>query len=418
MESKPSAEFLPDLSHFLDVPPLSQPEPVAVFTRVADASTTTTTRRDFPGTCGNGRLRPPLLQPASVLRRLVGTALPEAEAGAREHDSSLRALLDAVVAGGRAGPAAHAVARAAVVTLRHNLNKVVLTAFPGAQDARTTRWAIDVEALGSTIYLGIVDDDGGCDGDNCCATGNHDDDDDDDAKKWQEQCSRWGLGFERVATVPVDDHHHSSGRGRYSCTSPCLVAVRTRAGAHRLVVGAEVDAFDGAAARAHGDDGSAPLRTTAALVELKTHGAARRLPDAKLARVWVQAHLAGVPAVVVGHRDRRGVLCSTATLAVADIPRAWNAQAPARHPPWHPRRAVTLLAQFVSWLRAHVAATPPDPSHCAPIRRLRIVCTPPADGDDTSFPHISTAPVPSGSPLRVLSTAYINFILPLIFPSS
>ena len=122
--------------------------------------------------------------------------------------------------------------------------------------------------------------------------------DDDDAKKWQEQCSRWGLGFERVATVPVDDHHHSSGRGRYSCTSPCLVAVRTRAGAHRLVVGAEVDAFDGAAARAHGDDGSAPLRTTAALVELKTHGAARRLPDAKLARVWVQEHLAGVPAVV------------------------------------------------------------------------------------------------------------------------
>ena len=242
--------------------------------------------------------------------------------------------------------------------------------------------------------------------------------DDDDAKKWQEQCSRWGLGFERVATVPVDDHHHSSGRGRYSCTSPCLVAVRTRAGAHRLVVGAEVDAFDGAAARAHGDDGSAPLRTTAALVELKTHGAARRLPDAKLARVWVQAHLAGVPAVVVGHRDRRGVLCSTATLAVADIPRAWNAQAPARHPPWHPRRAVTLLAQFVSWLWAHVAATPPTPLTAPPSAASASCAHPPPMATTRRFPTSPQPPSPPAPPLRVLSTAYINFIIPLIFPSS
>ena len=395
---QPSAEFRPDLDALPDVPLLSQPEPLAVFTRAEVAP-------DAPppahGTCGNGRLRPPLLQPVRVLRSLVGTALPEVEAPAGVHDSSARALLDAVAAGGRAGPAAQAVARAAVVTLRNNLNKVVLGAFPGARCASDRGWAIEVEALGPTLYLGIVDDSAETEGSDGSTDG-----------AWQAQCMRWGRGFERVATVPVDRS------GRYACASPGLLAVRTRAGPHRLVVGAEVDAFDGAVARAHGDDGSAPLRTTAAIVELKTHGPARRLPDAKLARIWVQSYLAGVPTVVVGHRDRNGVVCGTRTIAVADIPRMWNAQAPAAHPPWHPRRAVAYLVQFISWLQARVAATPPDPTFGTPIRRLRVVCTFPTDGDVISPPHITTEPVPSGSPLRVLSTEFITFILPLITPSS
>ncbi|KAI9189475.1 decapping endonuclease targeting mRNA [Blastocladiella emersonii ATCC 22665] len=130
----------------------------------------------------------------------------------------------------------------------------------------------------------------------------------------------------RVAT-PVNQHAQF-----------CSV-VRTKLGAHRVLVGAEVDCAD----------------SNGTYVELKTHrlGAHPRAHAgwrAKLLRVWAQSFLAGVPTVAVGFRDDDGIVRAVVRYRTLELPRAVRGA----HDAWDPQLCLRFAADAVDRIVAAV----------------------------------------------------------------
>lgn len=77
-------------------------------------------------------------------------------------------------------------------------------------------------------------------------------------------------------------------------------------------------------------------------VEIKTHGLGD-VPSWKMLKIWAQSYLAGVPRVIVGHRDESGFVRRITELAVTRIPKMAGIH-------WDPCLCLTFLHSLFVWL--------------------------------------------------------------------
>ncbi|KAF5735457.1 decapping nuclease DXO chloroplastic [Tripterygium wilfordii] len=174
------------------------------------------------------------------------------------------------------------------VTFRNNLNKILATAY-----IRNRPWEMGVHKRKGVVYLDVHKL----------------------PEKPQSDLDRrrcyWGYCFESLATedpqrVDGEAIHHVDANVEY-----CSV-IKTKLGAHRVVMGAEMDCCDST------DDGRrfyVELKTTREL----DHHTEERFEREKLLEFWIQSFLAGVPYIVVGFRDDSGRLVRTERLRTTEI---------------------------------------------------------------------------------------------------
>ncbi|KAL7109016.1 hypothetical protein ACP275_06G149900 [Erythranthe tilingii] len=174
------------------------------------------------------------------------------------------------------------------VTYRNNLNKIMATAY-----MRHEPWEMGVHKRNGVVYL--------------------------DVHKLPERPQNeldkrrcyWGYSFEALAT---EDPTRADGEGIHHVDANveyCAV-IKTKLGAHRILMGAEMDCCDST------DEGRRFY------VELKTsreldYHTEERYEREKLLKFWIQSFLAGVPYIVIGYRDDAGLLVRTERLRTKDI---------------------------------------------------------------------------------------------------
>ncbi|KAK4364508.1 hypothetical protein RND71_015866 [Anisodus tanguticus] len=174
------------------------------------------------------------------------------------------------------------------VTYRNNLNKIMATAY-----LRHEPWEMGVHKRKGVVYLDV-----------------HKLPERPKSELDRRRCY-WGYCFESLAT---EDPRRSDGEGIHDVDANveyCSV-VKTKLGAHRILMGAEMDCCDST------DDGRRFY------VELKTsreldYHTEERYEREKLLKFWIQSFLAGVPYIVVGFRDDAGRLVRTERLRTKDI---------------------------------------------------------------------------------------------------
>ncbi|KAJ1262738.1 hypothetical protein BS78_09G133000 [Paspalum vaginatum] len=168
------------------------------------------------------------------------------------------------------------------VTYRNNLNKILATAY------LREPWKMGVHKRNGVVYLDV-----------------HKLPERPKSEMERRRCY-WGYSFENLAT-----ENSSDGKGIDANIEYCSV-IKTKLGAHRIIMGAEMDCCDAT------DDGRrfyVELKTSR---ELEYH-TVEAYEKEKLLRFWIQSFLAGVPYVVVGFRNDAGILVRTERLRTKDI---------------------------------------------------------------------------------------------------
>ncbi|KAI3756579.1 hypothetical protein L1987_56401 [Smallanthus sonchifolius] len=174
------------------------------------------------------------------------------------------------------------------VTYRNNLNKIMATAY-----LRHEPWEMGVHKRKGVVYLDV-----------------HKLPERPKSERDRRMCY-WGYCFETLAT---EDPRRDDGEGIHHVDANveyCAV-IKTKLGAHRILMGAEMDCCDST------DDGRRFY------VELKTsreldYHTEERFEREKLLKFWIQSFLAGVPYIVIGYRDDAGRLVRTERLRTKDI---------------------------------------------------------------------------------------------------
>ncbi|PKA60752.1 Decapping nuclease Dom3z like, chloroplastic [Apostasia shenzhenica] len=173
------------------------------------------------------------------------------------------------------------------VTFRNNLNKIMSTAY-----IRNEPWKMGVHKRNGVVYLDV-----------------HKLPERPQTEFDRRRCY-WGYAFENLATENSREMGED-GRGIDANVEFCSV-IKTKLGAHRVIMGAEMDCCDAT------DDGRKFY------VELKTsreldHRTEEKYEREKLLKFWIQSFLAGVPYIVVGYRNDAGILLRTERLRTTDI---------------------------------------------------------------------------------------------------
>lgn len=174
------------------------------------------------------------------------------------------------------------------VTYRNNLNKILATAY-----VRHEPWEMGVHKRNGVVYLDV-----------------HKLPERPQSELERRRCY-WGYCFESLAT---EDPTRADGEGVHHVDANveyCSV-IKTKLGAHRVLMGAEMDCCDST------DDGRrfyVELKTSR---ELEYH-TEERYEREKLLKFWIQSFVAGVPYVVIGFRDDSGRLVRTERLRTKDI---------------------------------------------------------------------------------------------------
>ncbi|KAJ4712608.1 Decapping nuclease DXO-like chloroplastic [Melia azedarach] len=174
------------------------------------------------------------------------------------------------------------------VTFRNNLNKILATAY-----IRNEPWEMGVHKRKGVVYLDV-----------------HKLPERPKSELDRRRCY-WGYCFESLAT---EDPRRADGEGIHHVDANveyCAV-IKTKLGAHRILMGAEMDCCDST------DDGRrfyVELKTSR---ELEYH-TEERFEREKLLKFWIQSFLAGLPFIVVGFRDDGGRLVRTERLRTKDI---------------------------------------------------------------------------------------------------
>jgi RAT1-interacting protein len=119
----------------------------------------------------------------------------------------------------------------------------------------------------------------------------------------------WGFSFEERCV---------GGAGAYGepidCANCFCAVVRAGVGAHRLVLGGEVDCWDG---EKHGLAGYVELKTTRVM---DTQGQVKNFERDKLLKWWAQSFAVGVRRILVGFRDDSGHVQKLQTLDTLKLP--------------------------------------------------------------------------------------------------
>ena len=157
----------------------------------------------------------------------------------------------------------------------------------------------------------------------------------------QQRFVRWGYTFEARCT----------GQAVADANAETNVLISTRVGALRVLLGAEIDCCDA------GEPSTAPLSALSSLRELKTfkqpqhRGQWRTQHRLKHPKWWLQSHLAGVPALVLGARDDSGIVHAIHTVPTHDLPRLSQLNGEA----WSPHAALAFGADALAWFRRTAA---------------------------------------------------------------
>ncbi|ERN01052.1 decapping nuclease DXO homolog, chloroplastic [Amborella trichopoda] len=174
------------------------------------------------------------------------------------------------------------------VTFRNNLNKIMATAYN-----RLDPWEMGVHKRNGVVYLDVHKL----------------------PERPQNELDRrrcyWGYSFENLATEEsrrndIDNLHPVDANVEF-----CAV-IKTKLGAHRIIMGAEMDCYD------ISDNGRKHYIELKTNRELDFH-TEERFEREKLLKFWIQSFIAGVPWIVVGFRDDHGRLRRTERLRVNDI---------------------------------------------------------------------------------------------------
>ncbi|XP_068634054.1 NAD-capped RNA hydrolase DXO1 isoform X1 [Aristolochia californica] len=173
------------------------------------------------------------------------------------------------------------------VTFRNNLNKILATAY-----IRNEPWEMGVHKRNGVVYLDVHKI----------------------AERPQSDLERrrcyWGYAFENVATE--DNRTTADGQQHVDANVEYCSVIKTKLGAHRILMGAEMDCCD---TTNEGKKFYVELKTNR---ELDYH-TEERFEREKLLRIWIQSFLAGVPYIVIGFRDDSGRLIRTERLRTKDI---------------------------------------------------------------------------------------------------
>ncbi|KAI5293751.1 decapping endonuclease targeting mRNA [Ascosphaera acerosa] len=166
----------------------------------------------------------------------------------------------------------------------------------------------------------------------------------------------WGYKFETLALIPRpwDEMSREEIEGRpdevvNNHAQYCSV-VRTGIGKSSIILGGEVDAVWDCKPETKGE----PINW----VELKTTAEVHNARQAskyqlKLLNFWAQSFLLGVPKIVVGVRDERGILRRIEEIATHDIP-ALVKQTGSNA--WDGNICINFTAAFLAWLKETITS--------------------------------------------------------------
>ncbi|QCD91498.1 decapping nuclease DXO homolog, chloroplastic-like [Vigna unguiculata] len=174
------------------------------------------------------------------------------------------------------------------VTFRNNLNKILATAY-----IRHEPWEMGVHKRNGVVYLDV-----------------HKLPERPQSDLDRRRCYV-GYCFESLAT---EDPRRADGEGIHHVDANvefCSV-IKTKLGAHRILMGAEMDCCDST------NDGKRFYVELKTSCELNYH-TEERFEREKLLKFWIQSFLAGVPYIVIGFRDDAGRLVRTERLRTKDI---------------------------------------------------------------------------------------------------
>lgn len=172
------------------------------------------------------------------------------------------------------------------VTFRNNLNKILGTAYN-----RADPWEMGVHKRHGTVYLDV----------HKLPEGLHD--------ERQRRMMYWGYAFEEFAT----EHGTSEEDSEFVDANVEFCAlIRTKLGAHRIIMGAEMDCYDGVR------DGKRQYIELKTSRELDSHTVERFQKD-KLLKFWIQSFLAGVSKIVCAFRDDNGYTVRTEVMKTREI---------------------------------------------------------------------------------------------------
>ncbi|KAK0653831.1 RAI1 like PD-XK nuclease-domain-containing protein [Cercophora samala] len=177
----------------------------------------------------------------------------------------------------------------------------------------------------------------------------------------QEQMEFWGYKFETLATIPRPWGETSreviENRGNEVVDNKqqyCSV-VRSEIGGKVLCLGGEVDAIWDYKPKEPG----AKINW----VELKTSKVIQSPRDRfnfnrKLMKFWAQSFLLGVPKIIVGWRDRNGMLVDIEEFSTQEIDERVRRESHSGDWPWRPWVCVNFASEVLDWIQQVIRADP------------------------------------------------------------
>ncbi|GIL82860.1 hypothetical protein Vretimale_8362 [Volvox reticuliferus] len=214
--------------------------------------------------------------------------------------------------------------RTTIVTFRNNLNKLLMTPLQ-----RNEPWVIDAVFYNNTLFLEIVKLQGKQ------PLLDHD------------RFTYYGYKFEAICTDADPDKVVDS-------TGEFASMFQVRLGQHLILMAAEMDAWE--------EPSELEQENFAGFTELKTYvlpqgeRGSERLYREKYPRWWVQSFLAGVPTLVLGGRDRSGILQKVSRLPVTRLP----ALARDRGYPFDAFQLLRFGDAALEWMRKAASASPEE----------------------------------------------------------
>ena len=177
-----------------------------------------------------------------------------------------------------AGVDERVLASADVISWRGNLSKILATPW-NTRDA----WHMEAELVHGVVVLNVLEP-----AENLAREANR--------QGRDALMCYWGFSFEEACTGGTYDEP-------IDCMNAYCAVVRAGVGRHRLILGGEVDCWDG---QTEGLGGYVELKTTRIM---ETASQVARFERDKLLKWWAQSFAVGVRRIIVGFRDDDGV-CS------------------------------------------------------------------------------------------------------------
>jgi RAT1-interacting protein len=173
----------------------------------------------------------------------------------------------------------------------------------------------------------------------------------------QDMMSYWGYKFETLSLLdrPYSETSRDEIEGREDARTSnkaqyCSV-VKTGIGKSKMIIGGEVDAlWDCRPASADDPINWVELKTTA---EIHSDRQMENF-EKKLQKFWAQSFLLGVPKIIVGFRDRDGILRGLEELETSRIPSQVKRRGKAT---WDGNTCINFTAGLLEWLKTVITGT-------------------------------------------------------------